>query len=775
MIDTKSTPSSPGTKVSLHSVKSSGQLNTEEFYEICRSQLKVCKNNSFLIKKTQNPLSNAYESGSSFIESKRNEERVLKMIADRKEKRENELLSPRFSNFVPNVQDCLNFLILGTDSTKSMISSYEINFCKKNFISVISSNPKCHEAFFGLARLSSYEGRFIEAWNYINQAISLKSDELYLKWSVIISLKCHRPGPASTGNLTVFCCFRPSHLNQEQVLLRLSHLPDSIESLWSYMELSRQGAELEAPEYYASKIKDMDKYFGYLAWSDLYIQTDSKKGVSLLKELIKQFPCRPEAYTKLWKHYYFTSKNYELAEDTASEAFLRVTDYAFNHYYVLFCLYCAKSYFKTGKLVSCLQLLQKKFLENFDFPIFLYQFGRLACKSEVSSYIPQSIGALKEFSRLCPDTKQGCVYYWLAKAYLQLRQHIESYKYITKALNTLDSNQIVKKENLRKWAFELKLHIVALKQAESQLKQKFSPQVLENCMEIMENIKTYHRFSAALLNAKILWVSGNRHDSIEKLKILCDQGGVRKSSYTLLFKYLRASHEFILLEKSAFEMIRKCNFSTVPTELWVTGNLWYAKALVKNCKPVKAILILKSIAKIFTPMPYLSLPFTRTLQRACTVQQLKDPSTVNFHVYESYRHSFSSARELSSKLIDDQDAPVPEFGFSQRRLGKTLTQGIEKFQKFFVYSVGDSQDDLENIEIIPQEKNEDGFNGISVYSNPKFLYLIGKYCLKFQIMINDGICALKDYMEIIKLRKQTSKAAAKLAKSENVLKLLGSL
>jgi hypothetical protein len=204
----------------------------------------------------------------------------------------------------------------------------------------------------------------------------------------------------------------------------------------------------------------------------------------------------------------------------------------------------------------------------------------------------------------------------------------------------------------------------------------------------------------------------------------------------------------------------------------VVGNLWYDKALVKNCKPSKAILVLKSIAKIFTPIPFMSLPFTRTLQRASSVQQLKDPSTVNFHVYDSYKHSFSSARELNFKLIDDQDAPVPETGmFGQRRLGKTLTQGVEKFQKFFVFSQETSHDDFENLELIPQVQGEE-FTGISVYSKPRFLYLIGKYALRFQTMVNDGVCALKDFLEITRAKKQSPSVLNQLAKAENVLKLL---
>jgi hypothetical protein len=74
-------------------------------------------------------------------------------------------------------------------------------------------------------------------------------------------------------------------------------------------------------------------------------------------------------------------------------------------------LACAKSYFKTGKISSSLQLLQQKFIENSDFPIFLYEYARLCCKSEDFYYNGSAIGALKECLRINGQNKQGQIYY----------------------------------------------------------------------------------------------------------------------------------------------------------------------------------------------------------------------------------------------------------------------------------------------------------------------------------------------------------------------------
>jgi hypothetical protein len=232
-----------------------------------------------------------------------------------------------------------------------------------------------------------------------------------------------------------------------------------------------------------------------------------------------------------------------------------------------------------------------------------------------------------------------------------------------------------------------------------------------------------------------------------------------------------------VLEKSAFEMITKCKNTYVPTEFWVKSNILYAKSLGKNGKPQKAILILKSIAKVFTPLPYVNIPYTRALQRATTIEQLMNPSSLNYHLYDTYKSSFTSIREFGTKVIDENDAPVPEVQeFKGRRVQRTATEGLSSFKKFFVFLNNMSDDDIgDHSGFMPVNNEENNFVGISIYSKPKFLYLIAKTSLKFHVYIDEGICAIKDYMEILRFRNNNPQTEVRLNKAETVYSYLCNL
>ena len=635
---------------------------------------------------------------------------------------------------------------------KKLIPDYELMSCKKYFSSVISSNNSCHEAFFGLGRLYSYEGRYYEGLKYINIAISIYPDLFYIQWSVVLAIKCNQSIKAENSLCTMLCCLPKKTANQELLLSRLETLPKTTTTLWCYMELCRTGVESEATEYYATCIKDSDQYLGYLAWSDIYMNSSAQQSIDILKELIKQNLHRPEAYLKLWNYYYYDIKNYEQAEDIASEAFLRVTDSEYNSYYIYFCLACAKSYFKTGKISSALELLQKKFIENNEFPIFLYQFARFCVKSEDFSYNGCAIGALKECIKLCEPSKIGCIYYWLSKAYIHNRYHLEAYKYIEKSLKFLNSAFQNKREKLITWKNDMEEHILMIKTAEEYLSECISPKNLVECLSICKKIKNFHKLYSSILLAKLMWKIDKRKEAIEKLNFICSMSTVKITGYYELLLYLKESNECVLYEQTAAQMVAKCKNSQVPTNIWVKANILYAKALVHNKKPAKAIIVLKAIAKVFTPMPYANIVYTRTLQKAKTVLQLLNPQDINVCLYDSYKNSFANIRDFSSKIIDAADAPQPDTQeFKGRRPERTVTEGLRCFKKICInLDYGEDEKIDENFLLIPELSNTNGFIAISVCSNSKFLYLLAKIALKYNICIEDGKCAIQDYIELLK-------------------------
>lgn len=58
--------------------------------------------------------------------------------------------------------------------------------------------------------------------------------------------------------------------------------------------------EIEMPHFFATKIKQIDTYYGYLAYSKIFLsENDIERAIKVLGELICNNPTRPEAYILL--------------------------------------------------------------------------------------------------------------------------------------------------------------------------------------------------------------------------------------------------------------------------------------------------------------------------------------------------------------------------------------------------------------------------------------------------------------------------------------------
>jgi hypothetical protein len=94
---------------------------------------------------------------------------------------------------------------------------------------------------------------------------------------------------------------------------------DTIESLWIRMKIAisgdlKIGLEIEHPRYYASKIAEIDKFYGYLAWSDVFIsENELDRAENVLNDVMSNFQDRPETYIKLWHLYYYRKRTYAKA------------------------------------------------------------------------------------------------------------------------------------------------------------------------------------------------------------------------------------------------------------------------------------------------------------------------------------------------------------------------------------------------------------------------------------------------------------------------------
>ena len=236
----------------------------------------------------------------------------------------------------------------------------------------------------------------------------------------------------------------------------------------------------------------------------------------------------------------------------------------------------------------------------------------------------------------------------------------------------------------------------------------------------------------------------------------------------------------------ACEMVLKCKNHQVPTHIWVKVNLLYAKILLKNNKPGKAILILKCMAKVLPPIPFAEIPYTKLLQRSENLQDLATAymqtiESYSAYNYGTYKNSFVNqcfdAREFSQKLVGEEAAPVPVL-FTKNPLSRRQERAVsERISELRYYKkkktelVDEKEMEKENNTpciLGVQIPNLTDFKPLSVCSDSTFLYKIAKISYVHNICIQDGICAIKDYIELIKFEKNPVEKEKRKRKAEKI-------
>ena len=133
-------------------------------------------------------------------------------------------------NTEPEKPDSLSSLILFIIRKKNLqilIPDYELYICRQLFTSNV-----CHESYFGLARLLSFEGNFHHAIDMLNSAILIKHDPVYLTWLYTLTVKVRNQTEASTKASSsnfknFFCC--NVYRTETIIIEKLESLPDTVE------------------------------------------------------------------------------------------------------------------------------------------------------------------------------------------------------------------------------------------------------------------------------------------------------------------------------------------------------------------------------------------------------------------------------------------------------------------------------------------------------------------------------------------------------------------
>ncbi|CAG9330030.1 unnamed protein product [Blepharisma stoltei] len=666
---------------------------------------------------------------------------------------------------------CFSWFVIKGKCIRDIIPDYELFHCRAIFNNLLKSNQACYEAIFGLAKLLAHESKYDESIQLVKDALKLKpNDQLFQTWYAFLQMKNARKTKSEAlKNKALF-----------ESLLR--NYPNEIELLWGLMELSLSGllahrVEIEVPQHYATKIKDIDNYYGYLAWSAIFSsEGKEQKSLDIIKELARLNPTKPEAHLFLWDYYYHKIQDYSAAEDVSTEAFLKITEY--ECYNVLSCIKYAKSLFKNGKYRNCFELLQQKFLEHPTYTVFLYQYGKLCTKSEDYSFNGSAIGALQECLRICDKGRYGVIHYWLAKAFLLGRHPIDAYYSMESALECLELSEQKKIDEMNHEMKNFKEQIEALESVENFLKGRIiTIEGIERYKLLSKKVKDLHRFSGDILLAKILWAEGHQEEALSVLTKTAAASGGRLAAYFQLYEYLWINKDYNTLKQLCKDMIKKCKNHQIPTKEWMKAHILYSKVLVKNSNPAKAILLLKCLAKVFPPLPFSSVQYTKHLQKATSIKDLQDlsniqkegPSNEISEYLESLTKSESPRPLRERRLLTDQamdeeneekageEIELPIVEVNERRSFSLRTRNIKKFNSLSIMTEFEDEEmemilnnkgNIKNLNA-PLPTGEGAYVGFSICSEPTFLYKIGKIAASFGVMIEDGLFAIHDYILLL--------------------------
>ena len=630
------------------------------------------------------------------------------------------------------------FLVRKKDM-REIIPDLEFVKYKEVCYNMIYKLSSCHEAHFALARLLAHEGKFELALQHLRIALQDDSgDHMYKVWYATIMVLCM--DNLETAKEAFVTC---------QKLLQEGHL--MIEVFWCLMEISLRNfltdkKGIENPRAYATSIMQIDRYYGYLAWSYLFLATgDKPKAESILIELVSKVPDQIEAYLKLW-NFYYSEKNYEKALSVIQHAFLKVSTNT-PQLNSLINLYYTKTLFRVGNYLPCFELLQLYYMKHPEYTAYLYHYGRMCLKSKSLNFLGSAISALQECTKTAADFRQGQVLFWLSEGYLQAKEKVSAYQTMKEAIPLL-SESIDKLSDHQDKIYERKIlaklgilkekirtmqgDMVNIDILEKEVKSDLKEDSLEEIQVFCSYVKNFEEIEGALWEAEVLKKLAKKKEAIQLLHQVKDKSKVLLKPFMRLIEYFKEEKRYSEIKQVAEELIKKCHSPLVPVHTWIQAHKVYAKALVNNGEHQKALLIYKSLGQV---LPELNIPdvnYTRILQSSSTMEDLTSAVSRVQRSRDLLRASKAGIGYHQSKLF-----------INRRNLSSFVMQMPQEPRE----SIGSrTPKPLPEAESNCRPTGHFANSVFSVSSDYSFLYNLGKICAKFGLELEEGNQALHDFL-----------------------------
>lgn len=530
----------------------------------------------------------------------------------------------------------------------------------------------------------------------------------------------------------------------------------------SMMDWLSIGEEIESPQHYASKIKALDQFYGYLAWSEVMAASSNpglkEKAIVLLRQLTINYPGRPESYLKLW-YYYYSVNDYQNALEIAENGYLNISDTNGEYLVIINLNYC-KSLFKLSRFRKCFELLQTLYRKNSHFPVYLYHYGKMCIKSKDPAFLGSAIGALEECLKICSESRQPYICFWLMTGYLAGSEKLKAYEYAKlgsglintelQKINTLFQKSQTKKlllkvNQMKNVLKEMHMDVLNIEILEKII-ENYDPSQGEEARLHCKNITKFDQIEGTILLSKLQKVSGDQSTSIETLYTLLPQTSLQMKHFFLLCSELKSLNNHAEILSICKEMMKRCKSPLVPVQIWISTHLIYVKSLVHLSEYEKAILVLKSLAQVHPPPFVPDLEYLKQLQFATNKTQLEqtvDRLSRGSAIEDSELRAtimlrarlLNSKKNLASIIVDNEVQSVSspllsESHSDNEEIGCRTPEPLPR-ARLSKIPLGDAAN-----------------NGFSVSMNYKFLYLIGKIAGKYKVCVEDGYNAIHDFLNI---------------------------
>ena len=745
----------------------------ENFYSACKSNIKLSKRNRVLNQRLNKSFENtelpelnvdnvgeAWEMALKIARKKRKLNSPVK-IWDYKDLSQGNRSDPT---------SCFFWFVLRKRDVKELMPDFELQKYKLVCENMMSKSESCHEAHYAFARLCAKEGNYLKSLEFANKAFSISpNDQMYKVWLCVMKLMCaeSRKDASEARDL----CYE--FINESKRV---------IEIYWGLLELSQRevlttSVEIEPPEHYASCIKQLDSYFGYLAWSHLFIWTQDPlkqaKGENVLLELIDKVPDRPEAYLKLWNYYYYIRNDYLKANLVIEKAFLKLSGDN-DQYSALFNIYYSKTLYRIKKFSNCFELLQLTYMKNPTFSVYLYHYGRLSIKSGDFKFLGSAIGALLECYRTCAEYRQGQVLFWLSKGYLMCKERVKAYNTMKSAVSIL-SKSLENYQYGKPYERKIMSKVSQLKESmRSMEKDMINIEILQKKLEteVSEDellkycsfISNFDPLEAEIWRAKIFWKLNRKQEAINLLYTCKSQSKILMKLFFMLTEYLIVQKKFQEAKSVSRELIQRCKDSIVPVQIWVKAHMYHARTLKKTQEVETAILVYKGLANVLPNLNLNEVNYTKALQLAANKQDLES-AYENKQKFESYTELINISRErnklsqnrrlITSTVIGESKTNFSEENPKQNKkvalFSQTQSAAQNKFKTLSIETNLDDETDMttprpHSFFYLSAQKSDHSETGFSICYDYSFLLKIGKTCAEHSTKLQEGLEALNDYL-----------------------------